>query len=153
VVTTPQVRPATDNHAYTVALAARRIVEFDTNMRGIACFTRSGYTAQLLSKVYPNAPIFALSPTAGVCNRLALARGVRPLRVPFVEHSEEMLQVVDHALLENGLVELNDEVVIVASLPVRAVGRTNFLKLHRTGESTVGERSSGYPGSPQSVQQ
>ena len=28
-----------------------------------------------------------------------------------------------------------DEVVVVASLPVRATGSTNFLKLHRVGES------------------
>ncbi len=135
VVLPPTVRPATDNHAYTVALAARRIVEFDGNMKGIACFTRSGYTAGLLSKVYPGAPIFGLSPTEGVCRQLALARGVTPVQVPFVEHSEEMLQIVDRSLVEQGMCLDGDEVVIVASLPVRAVGRTNFLKLHRLGEA------------------
>jgi pyruvate kinase len=132
-----QVQPATDDHAYTVALAARRIVEFDTNMRGIACFTRSGYTAGLLSKVYPSAPIFGLSPTEAVCRQLSLARGVTPVLVPFVEHSEEMLDVVDRSLVESGLCAAGDEVVIVASLPVRAVGRTNFLKLHRLGAGSA----------------
>jgi pyruvate kinase len=130
----PQVQLATDNHAYTVALAARRIVEFDHQMKGIACFTRSGYTAGLLSKVYPGPPIYALSPTEGVCRQLALSRGVVPVLVPFVEHSEEMLRIVDRAMVQNGLGAEGDEVVIVASLPVRAVGRTNFLKLHRLGE-------------------
>ena len=143
-VIAPPASMATDNHAYTVALAARRIVEFDRNMKGIACFTRTGYTAQLLSKVYPNVPIFGLSPTPAVCGRLSLSRGVHPLQVPFVEHSEEMLHIVDRALVDCGLLEIGDEVVIVASLPVRAVGRTNFLKLHRTGESTTGELAPGY---------
>src|SRR4029079_3779911 len=41
----PSLAPEADDHAYVVALAARRIVERDPNMRGIVCFTRSGYTA------------------------------------------------------------------------------------------------------------
>jgi pyruvate kinase len=128
-------RPPADNHAYAVALAARRIVEYDANMKGIACFTRSGYTALLLSKVYPSAPIFGLSPTEAVCRQLALARGVSPVLVPFVGQSEEMLEIVDHALVANGILDEGDEVVIVASLPVHSATRTNFLKLHRTGEA------------------
>lgn len=132
-----RLRPATDNHAYIVALAARQIVESDANMRGVVCFTRSGYTALLLSKVHPDAEIFGLSPTEGVCRQLALARGVIPILVPFVEHSEEMLQIVDSTLMTEAMFERGDEAVVVASLPVRASGRTNFLKLHRVGESTV----------------
>ena len=128
-------RPGADNHSYTIALAARRAVESDPNMRGVACFTRSGYTAFLMSKVHPNAPIFGFSPDVGVCRRLALARGVTPIHAPFVETSEEMLATVDRLLVEGGHVSLDDEVAVVASLPVRAAGTTNFLKLHRVGEA------------------
>ncbi|MCA9831969.1 MAG: pyruvate kinase [Dehalococcoidia bacterium] len=135
VVEPARLRPSTDNHAYVVALAARQIVESDLNMRGVVCFTRSGYTALLLSKVHPDAEIYGLSPTEGVCRQLALARGVTPILVPFVEHSEEMLQIVDSTLSADGMFERGDEAVVVASLPVRAAGRTNFLKLHRVGET------------------
>lgn len=131
--------PETDDHSYVVALAARSIVESDLNMRGIACFTKSGYTALLLSKVHPNAPIFGISPSEAVCRRLSLARGVTPILSETVTTSEELLRVVDGSLLNGRYIEEGDEVVVVASLPVRAQGTTNFLKLHRLGDAAAYE--------------
>jgi pyruvate kinase len=131
----PGTHPDTDDHSYVVALAARRIVESDENMHGVVCFTRSGYTAFLLSKVHPNASIYGVSPNEGVCRRLSLARGVVPVHAPLVESSEEMLRMVDELLAKGGHLNAGEEVVVVASLPVRAAGTTNFLKLHRVGES------------------
>lgn len=128
--------PRTDDHSHVVAIAARSIVESDPNMRGIACFTRSGYTAMLQSKVYPNAPVFAITPSPAVYRRLALARGVIPMLCPVVQTSEELLRIVDDSLSGAGFVALGEEVVVVASLPVRAQGTTNFLKLHRVGEAS-----------------
>jgi pyruvate kinase len=131
------LHPETDDHSYVVALAARRIVESDPNMRGIVCFTRSGYTAFLLSKVHPNAPVFAITPNESVCRRLALARGVVPIFGPVVESSEMLLHLVDSTLTSARHVAEGEEVVVVASLPVQAAGTTNFLKLHRIGESAA----------------
>ena len=130
-------QPRADNHSYVIAQAARRIVESDINMRGIVCFTMSGRTAGLVSKVHPNAPIFALSPKESVCRKLALARGVVPILVPLVHSSEEMLQTADRVLTARGYLREGEEVVVVASLPVQAVGATNFIKLHRVGESSA----------------
>jgi pyruvate kinase len=129
------ISPETDDHSYVVALAARRIVESDPNMRGIACFTNSGYTALLLSKVHPNAPIFGITPSESVARRLALARGVMPILCDTVDSSERLLLMVDRTLIGGRHIAEGDEVVVVASLPVRAQGTTNFLKLHRVGES------------------
>ncbi|MBK7724667.1 MAG: pyruvate kinase [Dehalococcoidia bacterium] len=129
-------QPETDDHSLVVALAARRIVESDPNMKAVVCFTNSGYTALLLSKVHPNAPIYAISPHETVTRRLALARGVIPLCSDLVGSSEELLRSVDQLLTERQHVADGEEVVVVASLPVSAHGTTNFLKLHRIGEST-----------------
>ncbi len=137
----PDIAPVTnesgDDHSYVVALAARRIVESDPNMRGIVCFTRSGYTAFLLSKVHPAAPIIAITPNESVCRRLALARSVVPVLGPLVETSEKLLHMVDNVLVEGQHMKNGEEVVVVASLPVVAAGTTNFLKLHRIGESAA----------------
>lgn len=127
--------PDADDHSYVVALAARRIVESDPNMRGVVCFTRSGYTAFLLSKVHPNAPIFAITPSDAVARRLSLARSVVPVLAPVVKTTDEMLEVVDRLLVDHHLVAAGEEVVVVASLPVEVAGTTNFLKLHRVGET------------------
>lgn len=128
-------RPDTDDHSYVVALAARRIVESDENMKAVVCFTNSGYTAMLLSKVHPNAPILAVSPHETVCRRLALARGVTPIRSDLAETSEALLRVVDSTLADGKYVTPGEEVVVVGSMPASAQGVTNFLKLHRVGES------------------
>ncbi|MEO8540647.1 MAG: pyruvate kinase [bacterium] len=128
-------RPEDDDHSYVVALGARRIVESDANMKAVVCFTNSGYTALLLSKVHPNAPIFAITPHDSISRRLALARGVVPLRGDLVHSSEQLLKMVDDMLVERRFVAVGEEVVVVASMPVSAQGTTNFLKLHRIGES------------------
>ena len=134
---TPTVSTNTDDHSYVVALAARRIVESDANMRAIVCFTRSGYTAFLLSKVHANAPIFAVTANEAICRRLSLARSVVPIFGPVVDSSEKMLAMVDHVLTEGRYVAEGEEVVVVASLPVQSSGTTNFLKLHTVGESSA----------------
>ena len=127
--------PQMDDHSLVVSFAARRIVESDPNMKGVVCFTNSGYTGMLLSKVHPNAPIFAISPHDTITRRLALARGVVPIRSDLVNTSEELLTLVDKLLLEGKHAAEGEEVVVVASLPVSAQGTTNFLKLHVVGES------------------
>ena len=127
--------PDTDDHSYVVALAARRIVESDPNMRAVVCFTRSGYTAFLLSKVHPSTPIYAVTPNESVCRRLSLARSVVPILADEVERTAEMLEAVDRLLTEGHYVAEGEEVVVVGSMPVAAAGTTNFLKLHRVGES------------------
>ncbi len=124
-----------DDHSFVIALAARQIVESDPNMRAIVCFTKSGYSALLLSKVYPRTPIFAISPSDAVCRRLRLARSVYPLYGEWVDTSEEMFELVDRAVAKDGWLREGEEVVVVASVPVRAMGTTNFLKLHQLGET------------------
>jgi hypothetical protein len=55
---------------------------------------------------------------------------------PLVNSSEKMLQMVDSLLVEGRHIAEGEEVVVVASLPVHAAGTTNFLKLHRVGETS-----------------
>lgn len=135
-VYTEEPRFATgDDHSYVIALAARQMVGSDSAIRAVVCFTRSGRTARLLSKVHPGAPIIAFSPNLSTCRQLQLARGVEPFLAAQVQTSEELLAMTDRLLLERGLFSEGDELVVVASLPVRTSGQTNFLKLHRIGES------------------
>ena len=103
----------------------------------MVCFTQSGYTAFLLSKVHPNAPIYAVTSNEAVCRRLSLARGIVPILGPLVERTDQMLEEVDRLLTGGEYVSEGEEVVVVGSMPVEAAGTTNFLKLHRVGESIV----------------
>ena len=129
--------PQADDHSWVIARAARRMVESDANIRAIACFTQTGRTALLLSKVRPSVPVYAFTPDEAVCRRLALARGVTPLLVPFVETSEAMLRAVDEHLQAGRHLLAGEEVVVLASLPVSRKGTTNFIKLHQVGEAAT----------------
>lgn len=124
-----------DDHSYILAIAARRIVESDANMRAIVCFTNSGYSAFLMSKAHPTVPIYAVSPSKAVVQRLSLARSVTPILGPVVANTDEMFNVVDNVLIEGGYVPAGEEVLVTGSMPVAAFGTTNFLKLHVVGEN------------------
>jgi pyruvate kinase len=105
----------------------------DPPVNGIACFTRSGLTAQLLSSQRPRCPVYALSPDDAVVRRLALWRSVVPLHANAPRDTDEMIRLADETLQAAGLPP-GGRIVIVASIPF-GEARTNFIKLHRLGSA------------------
>ncbi|HET7738615.1 MAG TPA: pyruvate kinase [Tepidiformaceae bacterium] len=132
----PDFVAAIDDHAQVIALAARRIVESDQNIRAVVCFTRSGYTSFLASKLRLNIPIISITPSESIARRLALARSVIPRSTQTSKSLEEIFASVDAVLLNAGDALYGDEVVVLAGFPVTSAGTTNFLKLHRVGEGS-----------------
>ena len=124
---------APDTEAGAIAAAAVDLAgrATDPPVSGIACFTRSGLTAQLLSARRPRCPIHALSPDPAVVRRMALWRGGVPMRAEAPEDTDEMIGLADATLRETGMPQ-GARVVIVGSIPF-GVARTNFVKLHRLG--------------------
>jgi pyruvate kinase len=96
----------------------------------VACFTRTGRTAALLSAARPMVPILALSPDETVVHRLLLYHGVLPMACPEPSDTDAMLAVLDRALRETGCARPGAPVILVASTPF-ARAHTNLLKLHR----------------------
>ena len=130
-----ELAPREGDDSLLIALAAKRIVESNPRVRAVVCFTQSGYTARLLSKVRPRTTVLGVSPDAAVCRRLALSRAVVPVQVPAVADTDAMLAAVDDVVMHAGIVEKGAEVIVAGSMPVEASGVTNFLKLHRLGEA------------------
>ena len=124
---------APDTEAGAIAAAAVDLAlrATDPPVSGIACFTRSGLTAQLLSARRPRCPIHALSPDPAVVRRLALWRGVAPMHAEAPHDTDEMIGLADATLRGTGMPD-GARVVIVASIPF-GTAKTNFLKLHRLG--------------------
>lgn len=117
------------SEARAVAHAAATAAE-DAGAVAVACFTRSGLTARLLSGVRLRVPVYAFSHDEAVVRRLALFRGVHPRPSEHPEDTDAMLAMMDRRLREEGLVTRGDAVVLVASTPVGRA-RTNLLKVHR----------------------
>jgi pyruvate kinase len=105
----------------------------DLDLRGIAIFTETGVTARQLSKYHPSSPIFAFSAVEVTVNRLNLLWGTTPIRCPKVSNTENMVDVAESLLVENGHARPRDVVAIVAGTRTKS-GSTNFLRLQVIGE-------------------
>jgi len=102
----------------------------------ICTFTQSGDSARRLSRLRPKKPVVAFTPVPSTLNAMSLIWGIQPKLVEFVEHTDQMTAQVDRVLFEQGLVEVDDLVVIAAGSPPGQAGSTNSIKVHRVGDIT-----------------
>lgn len=86
----------------------------EMNTRLIAVFTESGLMARRLSALRPGQRIIALTSSREVVNELALIWGVEPLLTTRSKSTEELLKLGERTLLQAGLVEIGETVVIIA---------------------------------------
>ncbi len=121
-----------DRLSNAVADAAVRAAD-DIGAKCIAAFTRSGFTALLLSKFRPTAPIIAFTPDEAVMRKMSLYWGVQPLFMRLLKNTDEMIREVEKTLINLKVTKAGDHIVITASSPIETYGKTNFLKLHRIG--------------------
>lgn len=123
-----QIDRKTDDNAVATTHAARALAH-DRQVAAIAVFTRSGRSARLQSSVRPNVPILAFTPEPSTYNQLSMAWGVIPHLIEMANSVEEMIKHVRDACLASGFVKKGQCVVMVASLPVGAMGPPNFTLL------------------------
>jgi pyruvate kinase len=116
-------------YAAAVTHAARVLAE-DLDASAIAGVTRSGLTAELLSRGRARVPIFGFSPYEEVCRRLALWWGVTPVLQALGADLEATIDAMEAYLIEHQTAAASDTVVITGSHPFQAGVHTNFVKYH-----------------------
>jgi pyruvate kinase len=121
-------------YAAAVTHAARVLAE-DLDASAIVGVTRSGLTAELLSRGRARVPIFAFSPDDEVCRRLALWWGVTPVHRHLAEDLETNIEAMEHHLVEHHSAAPPDTVVIAGSHPFEVGVHTNFVKFHVLGRT------------------
>lgn len=104
----------------------------------ILAFTESGSTARLVALHRPAAQIVAFTPHENTFNRLAMVWGVTPMRFPQLSSTDEMIEEAARLLLERGMVQAGDSVVMAAGIPPNQMASTNLLKLHVVGDQVDG---------------
>ena len=97
----------------------------------LAVGTTSGSSARLLARYRPPVPIYAFSSSETVARQLSIVYGVAAIVSPAMTSTDQMLQAMERALIENKGVQPGDNIVFVAGQPVGLRGSTNMLKLHR----------------------
>jgi len=93
----------------------------------IACLTATGATARSIARHRPRVPLFAFTDDAAVVGRLALTWGTKGFAVPFEYDTDKGIERVHRVLLEHGLAQAGDRIVVTAGMPLPTRGRTNMV--------------------------
>lgn len=104
------------------------------SVSAIVTATSSGYTAKMISKYRPKAPIVAVTFDEATNRRLALVWGVQAVTGERVESTDDMLDLAVDTGLSTELFKRGDRIIIAAGVPVGETGTTNLMKVHVIGD-------------------
>jgi len=110
--------------SYNACVAAHNL-----GVRVIVALTRSGSTAERVSKYRPRATVLAMTPDGVVGRRLMLYWGVQPVRAATPSSISGLFSVASSLTKELGLARPGDLIVITGGIPLGLAGTTNLLKV------------------------
>lgn len=100
-------------------------------VRQIVTFTQSGFTARLLSRYRPRAPILAFTPSNEVARKVQILWGTRPFVVrDRVKSHGEIVELVERQLLASGKVAPGDKLILLMKDLQGDEPGTNLMRLH-----------------------
>ncbi|WP_340021740.1 pyruvate kinase [Paenibacillus sp. FSL K6-1096] len=103
--------------------------------KAILALTESGFTARMIAKHKPTAPVIAISTKESVLHALSLTWGVIPLlRDESASSTDAAVAAAVELARSAGYVQNGDLVIITAGVPAGCTGTTNLLRVHRVGE-------------------
>ncbi len=123
-------------NAYTTASDARAMA--------IIAPTKSGHTAQMISKYRPEQSIIAVTPDVTAARQLLLSWGVSPLISGLAGTSDEMIRNAVKAALDAGAVNMFDRVVVAAGIPLSSPIVLNTIRVLLVGNVLARASSGGY---------
>ncbi|WP_424768495.1 pyruvate kinase [Paenibacillus sp. sgz302251] len=101
----------------------------ELNAKAILTFTESGFTARMVSKYRPQAPIIAITQHDHVLPKICLLSGVIPVKGDSVSSTDEMFESATRNAVQTGIVQSGDTVVLSAGVPIGQAGATNLIKI------------------------
>jgi pyruvate kinase len=104
-------------------------------VKAIVALTQSGSTPLWMSRMNAGVPIFALTPVPETLTKVTLFSGVHPIAF----HSGAKIQTeelinAEQALVDHGLVQDGDMVVMTIGEAVGKSGHTNTMKIVKVGD-------------------
>ena len=128
----PSIDAASKDFAQALAEAACSSAT-DIQARTIVAFSRSGFTALLVSKFRPGVPVTGFTVSEEIRRRINLFWGAVPYVMKFPGNTDDMIIKSENILLQKGIVKKGDSIVIIASSPFALGGKSNIMKLHKVG--------------------
>ncbi|MDZ4203004.1 MAG: pyruvate kinase [Gallionella sp.] len=108
-------------------------------VKAIVALTQSGSTTLWMSRMNAGVPIFALTPLPETLSKVTLFSGVHPIAFhsSATDQTHE-LRNAEQELLDQGLVEEGDLVVMTVGEAVGKAGHTNTMKIVKVGDHRKG---------------
>lgn len=108
---------------------------YHLKVKAIASLTQTGSTALWMSRPICGVPIYALTPEISARNQMTLYREVYPLLMSQLHVDRDvLLWEAEQILLDQGVVEYGDLIVLTIGEPIGTTGGTNTLKIVRVGD-------------------
>jgi len=104
------------------------------NIKAVAALTQSGKTVLLMSRMYNNVPVYAMSSAIETRRRVTVFRGVYPVKYTGARNPEKALHMAEDELLKRGAVQSGDYIVLTIGEPFGKAGGTNTMKIVKVGE-------------------
>ncbi len=107
-------------------------------VKAIVALTQSGATPLWMSRLDSGVPIYAMTPEESARRGMTLFREVHPILMPHTEQRRaHVLIETEQRLLDAGVVQKGDLIVITIGEPMGQSGGTNSLTIVRVGEGPV----------------
>jgi pyruvate kinase len=113
-----------DSICYSAGRLAQRV-----GAHCIVTMTHSGYTAFKITSFRPKAKVFVFSSNREILNMLSLVWGVQAFYYDKFVSTDHTIADIKFILKKNGHAKLKDQIINVASMPIKDKGQTNMLKL------------------------
>ena len=117
--------------AHALARAAHDACDV-TGAEAIVVYTMTGWSARVMSKYRPNAPIYALTPLKATFSELSLYWGVTPVNCPLGKSTDAMLANGERILKKIGYLRDGETVLLTAGGTAKHKA-SNMLKIQVVG--------------------
>lgn len=95
----------------------------------VLTFTKSGFTARVISSRRPPVPIVAVTDTERVCRQLELVWGVLPILCRGEASYDNMWESARAEIVRQSIARPGDRVVVTAGVPFHVRGTTNMVRI------------------------
>ncbi len=127
-------QPAEDRAHEIADVVAASAVFAARNMsvRQIVAFSQGGFTARVIARYRPSAPIVVFTTDPAVTRRMQLVWGVLPrVLADEVKNHEEVVRLIDRELIAARLARPGETILILMGHPIAERPLTNLMRIHR----------------------
>lgn len=114
-----------------ILMAAR--LSRNVQAKAIVGITSSGFTGFRIASHRPKASIFLFTRNEKLITQMSLVWGIRAYHYESQVSTDATFEDIENTLKKDGHVNSGDIIINTASMPLKAKGRTNMLKIHMVG--------------------